>query len=836
MSILTKIFGDGSAGTLRRLRVAAERVNVFEPAISALSDGELRGKTAEFRARLAAGAAIDSVVPEAFAVVREAARRTLGERHYDAQIMGGLAIFGGAVAEMRTGEGKTLVATLPAYAAALEGDGVHLVTVNDYLARRDAAWMGQVYHALGLTVSVIDHGGAYRYDPAATSVAADETRDETGGVRVAYDFLRPCSRREAYEADVTYATNSELGFDYLRDSLEHDPAQLRQREHAFAIVDEVDSILIDEARTPLIISGPAQEPESLYRTFAQVVASFAEGEDYEVDQKHRSVAVMPAGIEKAETALGQGGFYTERGVKLAHHLENALRAKALYRRDKEYVVRDGEIVIVDEFTGRMQPGRRWSQGLHQAVEAKEGVTVRRESRTYASITYQHYFKRYRRLAGMTGTAQTSAEEFLKVYGLDVVAVPTHRAPRRLDREDLVFRTEAGKWTAVAREVARVHATGRPVLVGTAAINQNEIVSAKLRAAGVAHEVLNAKNHEREAEIIARAGERGAVTVATNMAGRGVDIKLGGLPYEEAKRQEVAALGGLFVLGTARHDARRIDNQLRGRSGRQGDPGETVFFVSLEDELMARFASPFVGSMMAKLQIPEDEPIQARIVSKSIESAQTRVEGAHFDSRKSLLDYDTVVATQRDAIYARRRGLLMAEGEPVFLAAAAAAGEGGEALVAAARARLGDAAPGEVRRAALVAIDRSWIDHLELMDYLRSSVSLKAWGQRDPLVEYQREGRRLFEEMEATVTGRLVAMLRALAAAPSPTAPTDAVVETARAAVALAAGRDAASAEALQAKIGRNDLVTVARGAERQTLKWKKAEALLAEGWTLEKGA
>jgi preprotein translocase subunit SecA len=834
MSILTRIFGDGSAGTLRRLRAAAEKVAAFEPALLSLSDEALKGKTAELRTRLAGGETIDSLAHEAFAVVREAARRTLGERHYDAQIMGGLAIFGGAVAEMRTGEGKTLVATAPAYVAALEGRGVHLVTVNDYLARRDAAWMGQVYHALGLSVSVIDHGGAYRYDPTATSALADETRDETGGVRVAYDFLRPCSRREAYEADVTYATNSELGFDYLRDSLEHDPAQLRQREHAFAIVDEVDSILIDEARTPLIISGPAQEPESLYRTFAQVVATYVEGEDYEVDQKHRSVAVLPSGIEKAERALGQGGFYTERGVKLAHHLENALRAKALYRRDKEYVVREGEIVIVDEFTGRMQPGRRWSQGLHQAVEAKEGVVVRRESRTYASITYQHYFKRYRRLAGMTGTAMTSAEEFLKVYGLDVIAVPTHRAPQRLDREDLVFRTEAGKWTAVAREVARVHATGRPVLVGTAAIDQNEIVSAKLRAAGVPHEVLNAKNHEREAEIISRAGERGAVTVATNMAGRGVDIKLGGLPYEEAKRQEVAALGGLFVLGTARHDARRIDNQLRGRAGRQGDPGETVFFVSLEDELMARFASPFVGAMMAKLQIPEDEPIQARIVSKSIESAQTRVEGAHFDSRKSLLDYDTVVATQRDAIYTRRRGLLMAEGEQVFLAAAAAAGEGGEALVAAVRARLGDAALREVRRAALAAIDRSWIDHLELMDYLRSSVSLKAWGQRDPLVEYQREGRRLFEEMEATVVARLAGVLQAIASAPAPAAPTDAVVEIARAAVAQAAGRDDASDAATQARIGRNDLVTVARGQERQTLKWKKAEALLAEGWKIEK--
>jgi preprotein translocase subunit SecA len=831
MSILTKIFGDGSGKALKRHRLTVERINALEPEFQALSDDALKAKTAEFRARLGKGETLESLLPEAFAAVREAARRTLGERHYDVQLLGGLAIFHGAVAEMRTGEGKTLVATAPAYAAALEGRGVHLVTVNDYLARRDAAWMGQVHHALGLTVGAIDHGGAYRYDPTATTAAEDEARDETGGVRVAYDFLRPCSRREAYEADVTYATNSELGFDYLRDSLEHEPGALRHREHAFAIVDEVDSILIDEARTPLIISGPAQEPESLYRTFASAVALFAEGEDYEVDQKHRSVAVTPAGIEKAERALGQGGFYTERGVKLAHHLENALRAKALYRRDKEYVVKDGEVVIVDEFTGRMQPGRRWSQGLHQAVEAKEGVQVRRESRTYASITYQHYFKRYARLSGMTGTAMTSAEEFLKVYGLDVIAVPTHRAPQRLDREDLVFRTEAGKWSAVAKEVARVHASGRPVLVGTASIEKNEIVAEKLRAAGVPHEMLNAKNHEREADIISRAGEMGAVTVATNMAGRGVDIKLGGLPYDEAKRKDVAEKGGLFVLGTERHDARRIDNQLRGRAGRQGDPGETVFFVSLEDELMKRFASPTVGAVMARLNIPEDEPIQARIVSKAIESAQTRVEGAHFDSRKSLLDYDTVVSTQRDAINARRRAVLMSAGEEAFLAVAAAAGEGGESLVAAARARLGDAAESQVRRAALVAIDRSWIDHLELMDYLRSSVSLKAWGQRDPLVEYQREGRRLFQEMEAAAEGRLRAILQSFAVAVAP-APDDAVVATARAAVERAAGKDEAAPDAASRRFGRNDMVTVARGEERQTLKWKKAEALLAEGWKL----
>ncbi len=599
-SFLSKLFSKNqSAAFLKSAAEVVSSVNALAGFAEALTDDELKEKIADLRTRSSKGVH-DADVPLVFALVREAARRTLNERHYDVQLMGGLALLRGKIAEMRTGEGKTLVATLPATAAAVVGKGVHIVTVNDYLARRDGAWMGQVYAALGLSVGVITSSGSYVYDASHVRKAEDAERDEQGSFRVFYDYLRPATKKEAYGADITYATNNELGFDYLRDNTAYDASQINQREHAFAIVDEIDSILIDEARTPLIISGPAGDSEKFYERFALITESFKEGEDYSVDEKQKAIQLTDAGIKKAEEALGMENIYTEGGMKYAHHLETAVRAKALFRKDKEYVVRDGEIVIVDEFTGRMQPGRRWSDGLHQAIEAREGVAVKAETRTYATVTFQNYFRMYTKLAGMTGTALSSEEEFYTVYGLEVVVVPTHKPIARKDFDDLIFQTAAGKYKAVARDVKARHEKGQPVLVGTVSIEDNEVVSSYLRDAGVPHEVLNAKNHEREGEIIAQAGHKGRVTVATNLAGRGVDIKLGGMPTDPAERDEVLAAGGLAIIGTERHDARRIDNQLRGRSGRQGDPGETRFYVSLEDKLMRVFASETLKKVMGNV--------------------------------------------------------------------------------------------------------------------------------------------------------------------------------------------------------------------------------------------
>ena len=594
-----------------------------------LSDEALREVGGALRAERAAGATLDALIPRAFAAVREAARRTMNERHYDVQLIGGYVLHKGGVAEMRTGEGKTLVATLPAFLNALDGKGVHVVTVNDYLARRDAAWMGQVYDALGCTVGVINTDSAYRYD--AQFVKTDEReeldreRDTEGSYKVVHEFLRPVDRKDAYTADITYGTNNEYGFDYLRDNLEYDASKVRQRAHHYAIVDEVDSILIDEARTPLIISGPSQDPEELYRQFAGVAASLNAPDDFTVDEKTHAVLLTDTGIERAERMLGIENIYAEGGAKLAHHLEAAVKAKALYLRDREYVVKDGEIIIVDEFTGRLQPGRRWSEGIHQAVEAKEGVRIQRESQTYASITFQNYFRMYEKVSGMTGTAATSAEELSSVYNLEVVPIPTHRAVQRSDHADKIFQTERGKFAAIAREVVTRHQSGQPVLIGTTSIEINERLSQSLKDAGIPHQVLNAKNHEHEGEIIAAAGRLGAVTVATNMAGRGVDIKLGGPHATDAERDAVRERGGLCVIGTERHDARRIDNQLRGRAGRQGDPGETQFFVSLEDKLMRIFASDMVKNLMGTLGIKEDEPIQSSMVSRALEGAQEKIE-------------------------------------------------------------------------------------------------------------------------------------------------------------------------------------------------------------------
>ena len=763
MKLLKGLFPTEGEREVKRILPLVAQINSFDTAITALSDEALAAKTLEFRERLTKGETLDDLLPEAFAVVREAAKRTLGQRPYDVQLIGGVILHKGMIPEMKTGEGKTLVATLPTYLNALSGAGVHVVTVNDYLSRRDAVWMGQVHAFLGLSVGVINHESSYLYDP--TQVASDDARDDTGSFRVFYEFLRPCTRREAYHADITYGTNNEFGFDYLRDNISYAAKDLRQREFNYAIVDEIDSILIDEARTPLIISAPAADSESLYATFAQIAAKMNETEDYTVDEKLKAVQITDAGITKAERLLGVENIYTEKGIKYVHHLETSVRAKALFLRDREYVVKDDEVIIVDEFTGRLQPGRRWSEGLHQAIEAKEGARVQQESRTMASITFQNYFKLYKKLSGMTGTAETSSEEFLKIYGLDVIPVPSHRGSARLDQNDLIFQTEVGKFTAIARKVKEVHQKGQPVLIGTVSIEKNELLSAFLSREGIPHEVLNAKNHEREGEIIAQSGRKGSVVIATNMAGRGVDIKLGGNPGSQEEYEAVKAAGGLFVMGTERHDARRIDNQLRGRSGRQGDPGETQFYVSLEDSLMRIFASDTIKTMMGRFGIPEDEPIENRMITKSLENAQEKIEGFNFDARKHVLQYDNIINLHRQTMYARRRKLLLGTKEEVreyFLAITEEAGEEGEAVRTAAEGKI--AAIGEdaffdvIRRLALQTNDMFWIDHLELMDYARSSVNLRAYGQRDPLVEYKREALRLYKEMEEGIRMQILEMI------------------------------------------------------------------------------
>jgi preprotein translocase subunit SecA len=762
MFSLKGLFGDTSQKIVAQAAPTVAAINALEPTYQALSDEELKKLTHTFRNRLAGGESLDQVLPDAFAAVREAARRTVKLRHFDVQLIGGLVLHQHAIAEMKTGEGKTLVATLPAYLNALMAKGVHIVTVNDYLARRDAVWMGQVYNALGMSVGVINHDASYRYDPAHQEL--DQKRDAEGSFKVFHEFLRPSTRREAYEADITYGTNSEYGFDYLRDHTAYNPRELRQRGHYFAIVDEIDSILIDEARTPLIISAPAQESEDWYRTFAQIAAQLQEGRDYTVDEKQRAIQLTDEGISRAEKLLKIDNIYTQAGIKYVHHLETAVRAKALFHKDKEYVVRGGEVVIVDEFTGRLQPGRRWSEGLHQAIEAKEGVRVQKESRTLASITYQNYFRLYEKLAGMTGTAKTSAEEFFKVYKLETVEIPTNRPVVRKDDNDLIFQTEKGKFQALARMVKKLHQKGQPVLIGTISIEKNELLSAYLKREGVPHEILNAKNHEREGEIIARAGERGRVTVATNMAGRGVDIKLGGAMATPDEYEAVKALGGLYVIGTERHEARRIDNQLRGRAGRQGDPGETQFFVSLEDSLMRIFAPEAIKNLMGRFGIPEDEPIENKLVNRSLESAQTKIEGFTFDARKHVLEFDDVLDKQRRAVYEKRTAMLTGLLPDVEAVLYDLAGESEEAkaLIAAKKEELGtEVFLGIARGIVLQVLDMLWIEHLESMEYLRGSVNLRAYGQRDPLVEYRKEGARLYHELELNLRGRVFELIEGL---------------------------------------------------------------------------
>jgi preprotein translocase subunit SecA len=633
--VFKKILGDPQARTVKRLRRRVSSVNALADKYQKMSDDKLREQTDVLKKRLKKET-LDKILPDAFAVVREAATRTLGQRHFDVQLIGGMVLHEGNVAEMKTGEGKTLVATAPVYLNALTGKGVHVVTVNDYLAMRDAGWMAQVYHFLGMSVGVIAGENSYIYDPKFTNTEHEDVR---------FHHLKPASRTDAYAADITYGTNNEFGFDYLRDNMVRETDQLRQRELHFAIVDEVDSILIDEARTPLIISAPSVTSGNAYAQFSKVVRQLQPIKHYETDEKRKTVILTDAGVEKVEKTLGLDNLYGGENIRTIYHLQQALRAQALFKRDKDYVVtREGEIVIVDEFTGRLLAGRRYNEGLHQAIEAKEGVEVQQESMTLATISFQNYFRLYEKLAGMTGTAMTEAEEFHQIYKLDVVEVPSNRPQARVDRPDRIYRSEAGKFKAIAKEVQMLHTKGQPVLLGTVSIEKNELLSEALTKAKVPHQVLNAKNNEREAAIVAKAGEKGAVTLATNIAGRGTDIVLG---------EGVKELGGLFVLGSERHESRRIDNQLRGRSGRQGDPGVTQFFVSTEDDLMRIFGGERIGRIMTRLSVDDDTPIENRMISKSLEGAQKKVEGFHFDQRKNVVQYDDVMNRHRKATCSSR---------------------------------------------------------------------------------------------------------------------------------------------------------------------------------------
>jgi preprotein translocase subunit SecA len=779
---------DSNEGELRKLRKIAARINQLEPEIEKRSDAELAESTARFRERLANGETLDDMVPEVFASVREAAKRTLGQRHFDVQLMGGLALHKGHIAEMRTGEGKTLVASLALYANALEGKGAHLITTNDYLAKTGAGWMAPIYHALGATVAYIAHEKSAIYDPAVELDAVDPR----------HRHWRDVSRREAYEANVTYGQNSEFGFDYLRDNMAMDlNDQVQRRGLHYGIVDEADSILIDEARTPLIISSPAEDATQTYYTFARVAAQLQPDTDYVVEEKHHAVALTEEGIARAEKLLRVKNMY-EGDVTAVHFLDNAVKAKALYHKDKEYVVKDGEVIIVDEFTGRLMPGRRWSDGLHQAVEAKENLKIQRETRTFATITIQNYFRMYKKLAGMTGTAATEAEELYKVYKLEVTQIPTNKPMVRKDNPDLVYKTEQGKWDAVVAEVKERNTAGQPVLIGTTSVEKSERLSEQLRRHGIKHEVLNAKNHEREALIIADAGQRGSVTLSTNMAGRGVDILLGA---------GVTELGGLHVIGTERHEARRIDNQLRGRSGRQGDPGSSRFFSSLEDDLIRIFASERVAGLMARLGFDDSTPIESGMVTGAITQAQVKVEGRNFDIRKRALEFDDVLNNQRNVIYGQRR-LILEKGdvrETVLeflrqeadglvdtaaptpdpedwdrekLASALApmlnrpdldassfgelrnqnelrdrVAEIVEETYEAREKELGEELTRAVERWVLLrTIDTHWIEHLTAMEELREGIYLRGYGQQDPLVAYKREAHGFFEEMEARIAG------------------------------------------------------------------------------------
>lgn len=779
--LLNLFVKDTTHADVKRLQPLVDKINALEPETQALSSEEIKARIAKIRESLQTEytqvssleaatrkkrvhAMLDNVLVEVFAYGREAALRSLGMRHYDVQLIGGMVLHQGKIAEMKTGEGKTLVATLPLVLNALVGQGAHLVTVNDYLAKRDAGWNAPFYHALGLSVAAIGHDASFIYDPDFILEGESDPR---------LMHLRPVTRREAYEADITYGTNNEFGFDYLRDNMAFSSRELRQRPFFFAIVDEVDSILIDEARTPLIISGPAGESTDLYTTFAQIVPTLKLTEDYTVDEKAKSTAITDSGIAKVEKALGVEHLYDANNVILVHHLEEALRAHALYRRNKDYVVKDGEVIIVDEFTGRMMPGRRYSEGLHQAIEAKERVQVQRESETLATISFQNLFRLYPKLAGMTGTAVTEAEEFWKIYELDVVVIPTHRPIQRSDQNDIIYKTENGKFAAVIEDIAARREKGQPVLVGTISVAKSEKLSRLLKRAGIPHEVLNAKYHEREAKIIMDAGRPGAVTVATNMAGRGVDIILGGAPPSskegiaewEKNHQIVLEAGGLHVIGTERHESRRIDNQLRGRSGRQGDPGSTVFYVSVEDDLMRIFGGDRLKGLMDRLGLPEDQPIMHSMISRSLESAQKRVEGHNFDIRKHLVKYDDVMNKHRDVIYRKRQRIVALDDngqnfeKPNWLheeiLSLMTDDQRKEYETKIEKYTLPVIQQAE-RFVYLRTINALWIEHLNQIEQLRAGIGLRAYGQIDPLVEYKREAYGMFERLLTTIEQEVLA--------------------------------------------------------------------------------
>ena len=786
---LSKIFGDPQKKILKRLRKQVDVINGLSDKYEKMSDRELRAQTDELKKRLSKkNVTLDTILPDAFAVAREAAKRVIGERPYDVQLIGGMVLHEGNVAEMKTGEGKTLVATLPTYLNALEGKGVHVVTVNDYLAQRDAGWMGQVYDFLGLTTGVIINEASFVYDKDYDNEHHDDPRMRK---------LRPVSRKEAYAADITYGTNNEFGFDYLRDNMVNDVDLLRQRELNFAIVDEVDSILIDEARTPLIISAPAAENPDNYYTFAKIAAKLVP-EDYVLDEKRRSVALTDEGVEKVQKLLGIKNLYTPDHVRSVYHMDQALRAQTLFKRDKDYVVtNDGEVIIVDEHTGRLMQGRRYNEGLHQAIEAKEGVPVLEESMTLATISFQNYFRLYNKLSGMTGTAFTEAEEFQQIYSLDVIQIPPNKPVIREDKEDLIFKTEKAKLKAVAEAIKDYHKQGRPVLVGSGSIEKNEQIAKYLEKEGIKFEILNAKNNEREAAIVAKAGEKGAITLATNIAGRGTDIKLG---------EGVKELGGLVVIGSERHESRRIDNQLRGRGGRQGDPGETQFYVSTEDDLMRIFQGERIASLMDRLGVDDDTPIRTRAVSKTLEAAQKRVEGYNFDTRKNVVQYDNVINRHRRVVYVMRRRILEGDNikpeierllrakvhelttlpsknNPKFVEDFSVifpvdkekiekvgkekkdrlryekALELAEEAYAEKEREIGaDDLRGVEREVYMAVLDTLWMQHLENMQHLREGIHWRSVGQRDPLVEYRSESQKLFESLQANLRDEVLATI------------------------------------------------------------------------------
>ncbi len=824
-TLLSKVFGTKNERELKRLWPMVENVSSFESQIAGLSDSQLKDKTGEFKKRLEGGECIDDILYEVFAVVREVSKRTLNMRHFDVQILGGIVLHEGKIAEMKTGEGKTLVATLPVYLNALEGRGAHVITVNDYLAKRDTQWMGPVYNFLGLSIGVIQHDVSFVYDP---SYFSSDKR---------LDFLRLCSRQEAYSADITYGTNNEFGFDYLRDNMKYEISDYCQRELHYAIVDEVDSILIDEARTPLIISGPSEESTDKYYKIDKIIPKLQKAVDYTIDEKAKTAILTEEGNIKVERLLGAGNLYDPANIELVHHVLQALKAHALFKKDVDYVVKDGEVLIVDEFTGRLMPGRRWSDGLHQAVEAKEDVKIESENQTLATITFQNYFRMYKKLAGMTGTADTEAEEFSKIYNLEVVVIPTNKPMIRDDFPDVIYKTENAKFNAVVREIEELHEKGQPILVGTISIEKSEILSHFLKKKGIPHSVLNAKYHEREAEIIAQAGRSGAVTIATNMAGRGTDIVLGGNPEGLAReilkdkkdyteddwgtafakaedicikdRGNVVSSGGVHILGTERHEARRIDNQLRGRSGRQGDPGSSRFYLSLEDDLMRIFGSDRISGLMGKLGMEEDMPIENKMITKAIENAQKKVEAHNFDIRKHLIEYDDVMNKQRTEIYSFRKEILQGEdlNERIF----GMIDEVIEELLSIycpeekhveewdmkglkdsvygifsitpdispmTQDSLRDVLISEVRKAyenkesevgsdvmrylekvvLLQIIDTQWKDHLFAMDHLKEGIGLRGYGQKDPLVEYKKEAFDVFADMISRVSTEVVRRL------------------------------------------------------------------------------